>query len=490
MRKIYIIVLLLASVWGGCKKNIEILPESFITAASFFKTPDDAQAAVNGMYVRLRALANQTLYWWGESRSEMLTSGTAAPILARLYNNTLNVNDVGVNWAEAYQVIDAANLVIKYVPTITFASQDIPNDAIAQAYTMRAFMYFTLARTYGGVPVRTEPTEGYDPVAIQVGRTAEADVFKLVKEDLEKAIALYPNNTFSGTRSKWSKAGAYAVKADVYLWTGKRLNGGTADFTIALDALNEVQKADVGLLTNFADIFKYANKGNREIVMAIRQNITEGGNQTFAHNMYASHDSYPAFVPQSQKDIVGASLAGNGNVWRPSDIVRGQFTDDDTRKAATYIDMAGTGANQYYSSYGLKSSGTVNNGTRMFRSDYILYRYGDILLMKAEVKNALGQDPTAEMTLIRQRAYGANYSSHVFVNGTQAQNDAAILKERLLELALEGKRWWDLVRFGKAFELVPSLVGKSAQTHLLYWPVGTSTIQREPQVTEFPGWQL
>jgi hypothetical protein len=203
--------------------------------------------------------------------------------------------------------------------------------------------------------------------------------------------------------------------------------------------------------------------------------------------MYSSAASYPAYVPASQIAIVGTPLAGNGNVWRPTPAVRAQFSNSDTRKAATYIDLEGPGAGQYYTTYGLKFNGTVENGTRFFTSDFPLYRLADIILLKAEAKNALGQDPSVEVNQIRQRAYGAGYP--VFTNGTKAQNDDLILQERLFELLLEAKRWYDLVRFGKAFDLVPSLAGKSAQTHLVYWPIGVSTLTRETLVKETPGYQ-
>ena len=149
----------------------------------------------------------------------------------------------------------------------------------------------------------------------------------------------------------------------------------------------------------------------------------------------------------------------------------------------------GTAASQYYTNYGLKYNGTVSSGIRYLANDYILYRYADVVLLKAEAKNALGQDPSEDINLVRKRAYGSNFNSHVFVRGSKDQNDDAILKERLFELALEGKRWWDLVRFGKAFDLVPSLAGKQAATHLLYLPAGVSLITREPLVTETADWQ-
>jgi hypothetical protein len=167
--------------------------------------------------------------------------------------------------------------------------------------------------------------------------------------------------------------------------------------------------------------------------------------------------------------------------------VRDQFTTDDQRRLGTFYEIYDN-SNKFVTSIVLKGAGMVNAGTRNFYTDVVLYRYADLLLMKAEIKNALGQDPSVEMVQVRQRAYGTNYASHAFVNGSQADNDAAILKERLLELSTEGKRWWDLVRFGQAFNLVPSLQGKSGQPGLLLFPVGQTIRTTEPLVSENPGW--
>lgn len=489
MKKIYIITIVATVLFTGCKKHLDIQPVSFIATETFFKTETDVQGALNGMYARLRPMAELNLFILGEARSEMMTSSIAGTLgYEKYYNNSLTVSNAGPDWSQIYGTVNAANLILKYTPDIFFTSEAVKKNALAQAYTMRAFSYFLLARTWGGVPIRTEPTEVYDPLKIQLPRSTEAEVFNLIKQDLDQALELFPDNTFPAGRSKWSKVAANALKGDVYLWTGKRLNGGTADFTTALAALTAAQTADVQLLPIFSDIFRYDNKGNREILMALTFRIGESTFQTFAHNMYSSSTAYPAYVPQSQRTIVGTPLAGNGNVWRIRESVRTQFTNDDSRKAATYIDLQGTGTNEYYTNYGLKFNGTVASGLREFQSDYILYRYADLVLMKAEAKNALGQDPTVEMNLIRQRAYGTSFPPRTFVNGTKQQNDDAILKERLFELALEGKRWWDLVRFGKAFDLVPSLLGKQSQTHLLYWPAGVALITREPLVTETTGW--
>src|SRR5690606_6826487 len=99
-----------------------------------------------------------------------------------------------------------------------------------------------------------------------------------------------------------------------------------------------------------------------------------------------------------------------------------------------------------------------------------------------------GQNPEAEINMVRQRAYAAKFSNYAFVSNSQQVNDDLILKERLLELATEGKRWWDLLRFDKAFELVPALQGRSSERHLLLFPIGNNIRSLEPFVDENPGW--
>jgi starch-binding outer membrane protein, SusD/RagB family len=174
--------------------------------------------------------------------------------------------------------------------------------------------------------------------------------------------------------------------------------------------------------------------------------------------------------------------------------IRNQFNDKDQRRDATfkeiYIYSGGypAGVKTYYTTIQTKFDGVIISGQRWWYDDYVIYRYGDIVLMKAEAKNALNQDPSVEINKVRQRAYGINYPQFVFVNGTKEQNDAAILKERLLETAFEGHYWWDLVRFGKAFELVPSLQNQAGKDYLLLFPIVQSTLSIEPKVTQNPGY--
>lgn len=279
-----------------------------------------------------------------------------------------------------------------------------------------------------------------------------------------------------------------ALKADVYLWTGKRMGGGDADFTTALDALNQIDDADVELLSDFKDVFDYTNKRNKEILLSVTFNYQEYPAGTIYQWMYASDVFLPVGVDQPTIDYL-VPYAGVP-FWGPSETARLNFNADDLRKKETLTEVYGNDGSGpvFHSALVTKFNGTIVAGQRYFIDDYIIYRYADVLLMKAEAKNALNQDPSNEINEIRQRAYGANYASHEFVSGSKEQNDEAILNERFLELMFEGKRWWDLVRFGKAFDLVPSLQGREGDGHLLLFPIATPTLSLEPKVIQNPGY--
>ncbi len=484
-QRISLIILAGFVFFASCKKAIETNPVSIITSSSFFKTQDDVAGALRGMYFQLRIPASSDLYFLGEGRSDILGGAQAGTLgFDKYYNNTLNVTNPGPNWMGMYTVINSANLIIKYAPNIPFVTEATKNNYLAQAYTMRAFVYYVLVRSWGGVPVRTEPTEKYDPATIQVARSSAEDVFKLIKDDINKALSLYPDNSIDPTRSYWNKAAASALKGDIYLWTGKLMGGGTADLTTALAALGDAKSSDVMLLPNYADIFSYTNKNNKEVLTAVRFQLLDQAPNNYFTNMYIINLTG---LPTAVQNFVGVQ-GGNGSVMQIREPIRSQFTNDDQRRAATFYEVYDA-QNKLYSAITTKGRGVVDGGARYFYTDVILYRLADVLLMIAEAKNALGQDPAPEINQVRQRAYGSNFASHAFVNGSVSQNDAEILKERLLELATEGKRWWDLLRFKQAFNMVPSLAGKESQSYLLLFPIGQTIRSLEPLVTENPGWE-
>jgi hypothetical protein len=474
----------------SCTKDLELSPRSTITANSFWNTPSEAKAGVLSMFQWFRPQAASNLFIWGGARSGTLTFGLQATEgRERYFENTINADNAGPDWTRLYTTIYAANLALSEIPHINFPDSTVKNRLLARAHTMRAYVYFVLARTWGNVPLVTKPIKGFSG-DIDKARTPVSKIFTLIKQDLNDAIRLFPDNSFPSCRCEWSKPAALTLKGNVYLWTAHKMGGGAADFKTALNALRKVQNADVGLLPDYNDIFRYDNKGNKEIIMAVHFQDLESG-VMYNNLMYVRGDQIPPNISQKDKNLIG--LGGGLNRWGPSDYLRKQFTDDDSRKNASYLDiykLTNNGKDStYYASIVRKFRGFVENGQRKFLDDVILYRYADVLLMIAEAKNALGQDPAQEINEVRKRACGKNYNpKHVFVSSTKKANEKAILEERLREFAFEGHRWWTLVRFGKAFDLVPSLKGRKNDKYLLLWPISRSTLSLNSKLKQNPGY--
>lgn len=487
------LLFIIVGIIPSCSDELYQTPVSSITGSSFWKTEDDANGALYGMYSRLRSQAEDNFFYWGEARSEDLAQSFGIATWSEYYfKNTLNVNYPGPTWSGMYTAMHDANLLLKNLPNISFKQESVKNNYLAQAYTTRAFLYFVMARTWGDLPLVTEPTEGYSADLFHRGRSSQEEIFKLIKSDLDNAINLFPNNSFPTGRNTWSKIAAQTLKADVYLWTAKRMGGGAADLNTALSALNEAEKGDMTLLDDFSRIFDYDNKGNSEIVMAIRFFYLESPNQTIYDEMGLGGGILPSNTDaETMAAIEGAP--GGYAYWAIAPHIRSKFSDDDQRKKASFLEVYtvddATGEKTFYTACPWKYNGIVESGVRRYFDDFVIYRLADIILMKAEVKNALGQDPTEEMNKIRKRAYKTDFDSHLFVNGSKDENDAAILEERLHEFLLEGKYWWDLIRFDKVFDLVPSLIGRGeTDRYMLLWPISLPTLTSEPDVVQNPGW--
>lgn len=468
------------SVFTSCQDDLELTSDSVITSDSFWKTEDDAKAGVNGMYVSFRIQTQQNYYLLGGARSAEITGGVQSPLtLTNYYNNNLTPQNIDVEWGGLYTVIHQANLVLKYVPQIQFSPSTVNEQKryIAQAYSMRALCYFIMARSWGGVPIVTDPTENSNQSQYIIPRNTIEETFAFIKSDIDAAIANFPDA--ANNKTQLSSSSAYALKADVNLWTAKQLNGGNTDLNTALTAINAIPGTPT-LMPSFKDVFAFDKKANAEVLFAVRYSLADLPS-SLADNwnqfMFVGPSDFAPLTSAQAIAVFGTlgTGAGNAGISRVQpDITRFNFGVDDTRKAATYQTLY-NGTTPVVTGL-VKYNGTVDGTIRRFVSDIIIYRWADILLMKAEIKNALGQDPSAEMNMVMQRAD----ATASFTNSTKTANDDVILKERLKELAFEGKSWWDIVRFNRT-DLVPSMAGKQ-----VLFPISQNTINFNPKITQNP----
>ena len=136
-----------------------------------------------------------------------------------------------------------------------------------------------------------------------------------------------------------------------------------------------------------------------------------------------------------------------------------------------------------------KYVGHYTNGTRIFDTDYRIYRWAEANLFRAEIAVEQGDFPTAlsELNKVAKRAYGVSK----YYDGSYTKDELLkiILEERLKEFASEGKAWFDLIRFGKSFEYIPSLKGRENEKDILLWPVAQETINKNTNIEQTEGYK-
>jgi starch-binding outer membrane protein, SusD/RagB family len=488
---------------SACSKKLDLAPISSISDENFWQTPEQVDVFVTGIHNRFRSNVAQ-FQFLGEMRSDIFGTdpgssstftGEATQGVERLWTNTLDMDNSGVsNFGGFYNNINQINLLISKLNATNVVTDVNKKYYLGIAYGMRAYYYFQMYRSWGAVIIQTDPTVSIDISNLAKPASPEADVIKLIKEDIDQSETNFGNNyTFKNTKSFWSKAATLMLKAEVYLWTSYR-GGAAADATIAKNALTDIQtNVGAALLPSFANVFSPANKGNVEIIFAVRNKIDEAGLPIAG-----------TFLPQSGLIANFYDSVGNRKFNVTADNWGGllrapvkiatfrKFDDLDSRKWVSIqpaYNLVG-GNYQIAGAFVSKFQGEQTPAGRQYTNDYPIYRNADLLLLLAEAKALLGEDPSAEINLVRARAFGANYNPaiHAFPNQPIDINvKEAILQERFFEFIFEGKRWYDLRRMGDSYVYSNTTV-PSTEVYKLLWPIDRGSLTNNRALQQTPGY--
>lgn len=500
----------------GCSM-LDVTPESVITDANYWKTKDHFLAFNTGLHSLLRR-ESFNYYILGEARANYYNfdapfGGEATQGFERFPYNTINRENVGIsNFANLYSVINQVNLMIDNTEKTTLLDSSEKSYYLGTAYGMRAYLYFHLLRSWGDVILHLEGTDGAHIDIFNLSKAASpaAEVMSQIKSDVASSEnAFNENYKFTKDRVYWSLAATKMLKGEVYLWSGRQMNGGNADYKIAKQALEDVKKADVQLLPNFASVF--STKKNKEIIFAFNSQAEEFTmwNDNYRQTMLPSSTYLNLYYDEngeSFKEYAPANLTlGMIRMQMNYDTYGTMFIDEDIRKRESLKAVFKKGENdelEYFAPYANKFKGVLQAGASATTAlnDFPIYRYADCLLMLATAKAFLGEDPSSEINQIRSRAYGADYfeankatlaypndtdydANHRYI-GSDVDPLEAILKERMREFLFEGKRWYDLRLFGAPYIFKYT----TAQAERLLWPINEGVLTNNTKLTQTPGY--
>ncbi|MBZ4192140.1 RagB/SusD family nutrient uptake outer membrane protein [Niabella beijingensis] len=446
-------LLLIILLFGSCVKQVlDKKPVSSFPGEDFYKTPDDAQAGVNGIYNAAQGVFRINFAYWGEARADNVQTAQSGESLTLTQNN-LTESAVSANWTGLYTMISRANYAIAYIPNAYPGDPDGGKQLMGQARALRALAYFYLVRVWGDVPLVTEPYTSIEQ-DIFVSKTNKEQVLDQIETDLGYAVQncadRFNNND---DRIKFTKGGAYALLAQVYMWRKKYAEAATASKMVLDNSLYTLAAS----MDDWGKIFT---------------------------NSYSSESIFEIGYNETQTNSLRVLYAvGSDAMFTPSAKFRSSYEQGDKRIPYVYDTTVATPK----AIWKFLGKGVSDEDPSPSRQNIVLIRLADILLLRAEALARTGGTNIAEslslLNRIRQRAGLPAFETEAAAAARYGDLESAILHERSIELCFEGHRWFDLVRTGKAITTMRPVNGLSDERNLV-WPVFVSVLNKNPNLEQ------
>jgi tetratricopeptide (TPR) repeat protein len=463
------IIILLAS----CKKWVDYNPHQdfVVTAQDYLQSESDYRTMEISVYTPLQWLnqvvpvgdiASDNAVSGGESASDVLSLQQIDDYTLTPVNSTLA--DI---WQSAYEGINRANYMTQYKAAnlggvaVDFAGKDA---LYGEVYFLRAYYYFTLVKMFGDVPFFVDKRLSLSD-SRSFKRTTKADIYTQIELDLNNAIKVLP--IVQQQKGRITRFAAEALLGKALLYQGK--------YDAAAPVLQDIINSNLfSLQANFGSIFPASGENGSESVFEIQYSNTSPyynwGGVTRGQGNYAVQQCGIRGLNGSADMPYAAGWSTN----LPTQDLAAAYQAGDQRKSVTVLDIeAYKNANPsfkisyqvapykntglYNQKYLPKKGETSGQVELNYDNNQRIIRYADVLLMAAEAytkgTNADNAKAQTYVNMVRRRAFGD--TAHDFSSTGAALFDA-IINERRLELAMEGERFFDLVRTGKAATVLGS----------------------------------
>jgi len=480
--KILVVLLAASSMLISCNKWVDYDPKDDfkITDQEYFKSEADYRAIAVGAYAPLQWL-NQVVPVGDIISDNSVTGGeSASDVLSLQQINSFThtpVNSTTADlWQSCYEGINRVNYMHQYKDlnpagqSITFPGKDA---LYGEVYFVRAYYYFTLVKMFGGVPLFVDRRLTLSDLGT-LSRANQADVYQQIETDLASAIAVLP--VVQTEKGRATKSAAQALLGKVLLYQNK--------FAPAAAMLDNVITSNAfSLVTDFNSIFLPSGENGPESVFEIQYS---NGSATYDWGHVTRGQGNFSVQQCGIRGLNGSAAMPYSPGWStnlPTQNLAAAYAAGDQRKAVTVLDIeayktANPGFNITYQVAPYQNTGLYNQKylprkgetsgqvELNYSNNFRTIRYADVLLMAAEAFNKSGNDLKAQtyLNLVRRRAFG-DLLHDITATGNALYD--AVLAERRLELAMEGERFFDLVRTGKATTVLGPL-GFVAGKHELF----------------------
>ncbi|RPD42434.1 RagB/SusD family nutrient uptake outer membrane protein [Chitinophaga barathri] len=426
--------------FSACANKLDVRPDNLVAPSQV--NSQNLPLVLNGAKL---GLTNNAFYGYF-ALSDYMSDDVQGLSLAGYENCNIPVNDNSLTFAYRYpyQCIGNANAVINYGEA--HASETALNATVGEACLLRAFAYTILHEQFGKVALMKG---GEDPLTLPE-RNTEADVKAFIENDLKKAAELLPDH--AGQTLKASKQAAQLLLARFYLNEG--------NYAEALRLAELVISSGKFALQpdKFGDIFKY-NTASKEMIYAIGETST-GNNVNYG---------LPSIYGPGGKNPDGTSIAGSGNTWIDSTMVK-TYEDTDTRKAY-YLKKTGTSITievYFLTKFPMEATPA-----------YPICRYSEAYLVAAEAKARAGTVDVTRFNELRAKRGASLKNNSDYADAPAFLNE--IEMERRREFVGERMRWSDMRRFGKATPWLSGL--RQPEGHVLM-PVPERILVLNPNVKQ------
>lgn len=456
-KNIVLLTLSILVLFASCKKDfLDRFPTDSYTNESLWKTTSDATAALNSCYDGWEGSYN---IWYLDAVTDNLYSQFWWEGYQDYGNGSVTATDGNVYTRWDYTTIQRCNWFLANIDNVPDMDATLKAQYVGEARFIRAYQYFMLSQLYGAVPYTTRQVTVAE--ANVITRTSQDSVRNFVLDELGDIANVLPTSYSGSNIGRITKGAALSLKGRLELYMGK--------YADCIADCQTVMGLGYTLYPSYGDLFSIQNENNSEVILDIQYMENNYSNGNVGIMPSASFGGWASLDPtQSMVDAYemknGKTIDQSGSGYDASQ----PFANRDPRLAASIVYPGALYEGKYYNSIQSSSGDYYLNGNcsptgyieRKFTtnlSDYadmwntglnvIVIRYAEVLLMYAEAKIEAGQIDNTVYTAInqlRERAGMPDVDQSVY--NSQSTLLTLVRRERRVELAFEGLRWFDIQR--------------------------------------------